>query len=102
MVADLQKGLAQSLLPRETRTITLSARSRTAGGKVKITVVIDQGGQFMRPPRLRIGWIMALVAIAALNFAAYRTCYYTYWTNDAAWANQLDVLFTGAVPMANI
>jgi hypothetical protein len=56
----------------------------------------------MRPPRLRIGWMMALVAIAALNFAAYRACYYTSWTNDAARSNQIDVLYLGAVPMANL
>jgi hypothetical protein len=56
----------------------------------------------MRLPRFGIAWIMALVALVALNFAAYRACYYTYWTNDGAWFNQLDVLFTGAIPMANV
>src|SRR4051812_42303984 len=56
----------------------------------------------MRLPRFGIGWIMALVAIAALNLAAYRACYYTFWTNDAARSNQIDVLFLGAVPMANL
>jgi hypothetical protein len=56
----------------------------------------------VRIPRFGIGWIMVSVAIAALNFRAYRACYYDFWTNDAANANKLDVLFTGAVPMANI
>ena len=56
----------------------------------------------MRSPRFGIGWLMALVAIAAFNYLPYRACYYTYWTNDAAWSNQLDVLFVGAAPMANL
>src|SRR3954464_14029232 len=50
-------------------------------------------GRFMRLPRFGIASMMAL--IVALNFGAYRACYYTFWTNDAAWANKLDVLFLG-------
>jgi hypothetical protein len=56
----------------------------------------------MRLPRFGIASMMALVVIAALDCAAYRACYYTFWTNHAAWANQLDVLFIGAVPMSNV
>jgi hypothetical protein len=54
----------------------------------------------MRLPRIRIAWIMALVAIAALNLGAYRAC--THWTDDAATSNQIDVLFLGSVPMAHV
>lgn len=55
----------------------------------------------MRRLRFRIAWLMAIVAIAALDLGAIRACYYDFWTNDAATANQLDVLASGALPMAN-
>ena len=50
--------------------------------------------------RFRIVWLMALVAVAAIDLGAFRACY--YWTDDAARSNQLQVLFMGAVPMAHV
>ena len=56
----------------------------------------------MKAPRFRIAWIMVFVVVAALNFWVFRICYYDLWTNFAATANKIDVLYTGSMPMANI
>jgi hypothetical protein len=56
----------------------------------------------VKVPRFKIAWLMVFVAIAALNFWVFRICYYDLWTNDAATANKIDVLYTGSIPMANI
>ncbi len=55
----------------------------------------------MKMPRFRIGLIMMIVAIAALNLSVIRACYYDFWTSDGENANRLDVLALGSLPMAN-
>jgi hypothetical protein len=52
--------------------------------------------------RFQIAWMMVFVAVAALNSWVYRICYYDLWTNDAATANKIDVMYSGSMPMANI
>jgi hypothetical protein len=56
----------------------------------------------MKIPRFRIAWLMVFVAVAALNFWVFRICYYDVWTNYAATANKIDVMYVGSMPMANI
>jgi hypothetical protein len=54
----------------------------------------------VRIPRFRIARLMVFVAIVALNFAAYRACYFDLPT--ALTANQFEFLTWGALPMVNI
>jgi hypothetical protein len=56
----------------------------------------------MKLPRVGITELMAIVAIAGLNFWAYQACYYYGWTNEGANANKREVLYIGSIPMANI
>jgi hypothetical protein len=56
----------------------------------------------VKVPRFQIAWMMVFVAVAALNIWVFRICYYDLWTNDAATANKIDVMYSGSMPMANI
>ena len=52
----------------------------------------------MKAPRFRIAWIMIAVAIVALDFWAISAMYDLRSGNQ----NMMDLLCTGAIPMANI
>jgi hypothetical protein len=49
----------------------------------------------VKAPRFQIGWIMVVVAIAALNFGAIRAMMAPGWDRAGGW------LTVGALPMAN-
>jgi hypothetical protein len=58
----------------------------------------------MKVPSFQINWLMVIIAIAAINFAAFRAWYFEYfeyWNNGESFI-RLELLVKGALPMANV